>query len=165
VSRVQSRSWLTIEKIQTKILNASLKNYTNNKSLTFFFFFVWADLVKNYTNNKSLTFFFFFVWADLVVRCKVLLFEASPQCHYREPPNQVSIWRVVTGDRKLVCDRPFAPLLRICSSPRACTKPHLCIVERNSPTLVRRRFNLTQEGLCRVIPGGEGPGDGINVWR
>jgi len=24
-----------------------------------------------------------------------------------------------TGDMKLVCDRPFAPLLRICSSPRA----------------------------------------------
>jgi len=45
------------------------------------------------------------------------------------------------------------------------TKPHLCIVERNSPTPVRRRFSLTQEGLCRVIPGGEGPGDGINVWR
>jgi len=30
---------------------------------------------------------------------------------------------------------------------------------------VRRRFSLTQEGLGRVIPGGEGPGDGINVWR
>jgi len=44
-----------------------------------------------------------------------------------------------------------------------CTKLHLCIVERNNPTPVRRRFSLTQEGLC--IPGGEGPGDGINVWR
>jgi len=45
------------------------------------------------------------------------------------------------------------------------TKPHLCIVERNSPTPVRRRISLTQESLGRVIPGGEGPGDGINVWR
>jgi len=24
---------------------------------------------------------------------------------------------------------------------------------------------MTQEGLGRVIPGGEGPEDGINVWR
>jgi len=38
-------------------------------------------------------------------------------------------------------------------------------VERNSSTPVRRRFSLTQEGLSRVIPGGEEPGDGINVWR
>jgi len=45
------------------------------------------------------------------------------------------------------------------------TKPHLCIVERNSPTQVRRRFSLTQEDLGRVIPGGERPGDGINMWR
>jgi len=45
------------------------------------------------------------------------------------------------------------------------TKPHLCIVEWNSPTPVRRRFSLTQEGLGRVITGGEGPGDGKNVWR
>jgi len=44
-------------------------------------------------------------------------------------------------------------------------KPHLCIVERNSPTPVRRRFSLTQEGLHRVILGGEGPGGGIIVWR
>jgi len=45
------------------------------------------------------------------------------------------------------------------------TKLHLCIVEQNSPTPVRRRFSLTQEGLDRVIPGGEGAGDKINVWR
>jgi len=45
------------------------------------------------------------------------------------------------------------------------TKPHLCIVERISPTPVRRRFSLIQEDLCRVIPGGEGPGDKINLWR
>jgi len=45
-------------------------------------------------------------------------------------------------------------------------KSHLCIVERNSTTLIiRRRFSLTQEGLSRIISGGEGPGDGINVWR
>jgi len=45
------------------------------------------------------------------------------------------------------------------------TKPHLCIVERNSPAPVRKRFSLTQEGLDRVIPGGEGPAKGIRVWR
>jgi len=45
------------------------------------------------------------------------------------------------------------------------TKPHFCIVERNSPTPVRGRFNLTQEGLGRVISGGEEPGEGITVWR
>jgi len=45
------------------------------------------------------------------------------------------------------------------------TKPHLCIVEHNSPTPVCRRFSLTQEGLGRVIPSSEGPGDGINVWK
>jgi len=38
------------------------------------------------------------------------------------------------------------------------TKPHLGIVQRNSPTPVRRRFSLTQKGLGRVILGGEGPG-------
>jgi len=43
--------------------------------------------------------------------------------------------------------------------------PHLCIVERNNPTPVRRRISLTQQDLGRIIPGGEGPGDGINVWR
>jgi len=32
-----------------------------------------------------------------------------------------------------------------------------------SPSLVRRRLSLTQEGLSRVILVGEGPGDGINV--
>jgi len=45
-----------------------------------------------------------------------------------------------------------------------CTKHHLCIVELNSPTPVRRRFCLTQEGLGRVIPGGEGPAGAITVW-
>jgi len=52
-----------------------------------------------------------------------------------------------------------APHLQLAES----TKPHLCIVEWNSPTPVRRRFSLTQEGLDRVIHGGGGPGDGINV--
>jgi len=27
------------------------------------------------------------------------------------------------------------------------------------------KYCLTQEDLGRVISGGEGPGDGINVWR
>jgi len=45
------------------------------------------------------------------------------------------------------------------------TRPQLCIVERNSPTPVRRRFSLTQEGLGRVILGGERQGGGINMWR
>jgi len=62
------------------------------------------------------------------------------------------------GDRKLIL---IGCLLQFDKG----TKPHLCIVERNSPTPVCRRFNLTQEGLGRVIPGGVGPGDGINVWR
>jgi len=60
--------------------------------------------------------------------------------------------------------------LAVCSSAThlqfaEITKPHLCIVERNSPTLVRRRFSVTQEGLGRVISGGKKPRDGINVWR
>jgi len=64
-----------------------------------------------------------------------------------------------TGDRKLVFDRSFAPHLQFAEG----TKPHLCIIEQNSPTPVGRRFSLTQEGLGRVISGGEGPGDRINV--
>jgi len=43
------------------------------------------------------------------------------------------------------------------------TKPHLGIVERNSPTPVRRRFSLTQEGLGKVIVGGEGLAKGKRV--
>jgi len=93
-----------------------------------------------------------------------LSFWAIPLCHHREPPNHVFHLEGGTGDRKLVCGRPFAPLLCICSSSRT-TKHHLCIVERNSPTPVRRWFSLTQEGLGWVIPGGERPGDGINEWR
>jgi len=62
-------------------------------------------------------------------------------------------------------DRPFAPLLRICSSPRTPNPIYAFIVERNSPTPVLRQFSLTHEGLGRVIPFGEGPGDGVNVWR
>jgi len=46
-------------------------------------------------------------------------FWASPQCHLREPPNQVSHLEGGTGDRRLVCYWPFVLLLRICSSPRA----------------------------------------------
>jgi len=84
-------------------------------------------------------------------RCLVLLFQASLQCHHREPPNQVLHLEGGTGDRKLVCSRPFASLLQFAEN----TKPHLCIVERNSPTPLRRRFSLTQEGLGRVIPGDE----------
>jgi len=53
------------------------------------------------------------------------------------------------------------PHLQFAESP----KPHQCIVKRNSPTPVRRRFSLTREGLGRIISGGDGPGDGINVWR
>jgi len=61
--------------------------------------------------------------------------------------NQVSRLEGGTGDRKLVCDRKA-----VCSSTPHLqfaegTKPHLCIVERNCPTPVRRRFSLTQEGL------------------
>jgi len=55
----------------------------------------------------------------------------------------------------------FVPQLQFAEG----TNPYLCIVERNSPTLVRRRFSVIQEGLGRVIPGGEGPAEGINVWR
>jgi len=35
-------------------------------------------------------------------------FWATPQCHHREPLNQVSHLQDGTGDRRLVCDRPFA---------------------------------------------------------
>jgi len=45
------------------------------------------------------------------------------------------------------------------------TKPCLCTIDRNSLTPVRRRFSLTQEGLGRVISGGEEPINGINVWK
>jgi len=69
-----------------------------------------------------------------------------------------------TGGRKLVCARPFASLLRIYSSPRA-PSPICALLSGTSPTPVRRRFSLTQEFLDRVIPGGEGPGDRINVRR
>jgi len=55
----------------------------------------------------------------------------------------------------------YAPKLQFTKG----TKPHLCIVERNSPTPVRRRFSLIQEGLVRVISRGEGQGNGISVWR
>jgi len=76
-----------------------------------------------YRSAKFINFFarlfFFFVWADLVIRYKVLLLEATPQCHHREPSNQVHHLEGGTGDRKLVCDRPLAPLLRTCSSSRA----------------------------------------------
>jgi len=61
----------------------------------------------------------FFVWADCFIKCRVLLFAANPQCHHWKPPNQVSHLEGGTGDRKLVCDRSFALLLRICSSLRA----------------------------------------------
>jgi len=61
-----------------------------------------------------------------------------------------------SGDRKLVCDRLFASLLCVDLQFAKGTKPHLCIVEQNSPTPVHRRFSLAQEGLGRVIPGGEG---------
>jgi len=37
-------------------------------------------------------------------------------------------------------------------------------VEQPTPTsAVHKQFNLTQEGLGRVIPGGKGPAEGINV--
>jgi len=45
------------------------------------------------------------------------------------------------------------------------TKPHLCIVERNSSMPVHRWCRLTQEGLGKVISGGEGLTEGINVCR
>jgi len=86
---------------------------------------------------------------------------SRPQCHHQEPPNHVPHLEGGIRDSKLVCDRPFTPQLQYAEG----TETHVCIVERNSPTSVRRRFSLTQEGLGRVIPGGEGPEDGINIWR
>jgi len=66
------------------------------------------------------------------------------------------------GYRMLVCD--WRLLFRSAFAVyREHHKPHLCIVERNSPTPVRRRFSLTQECLSRVIRGDEGPVGGINV--
>jgi len=57
--------------------------------------------------------------------------------------------------------------LLLCSTAAVCQgyQHHLCIVEQNSPTPVGRWFSLTQEGLGRVIPGGEGPVEGIKVWK
>jgi len=42
-----------------------------------------------------------------------------------------------TGDKKLICDRPFATLLRNCSSPRA-PSSSCALLSRNSPPPVRR---------------------------
>jgi len=44
-------------------------------------------------------------------------------------------------------------------------KPLLCIVDQSNPPPVHKWFSLTREGLGRVIPGDEGPGKGIKVWR
>jgi len=98
--------------------------------------------------------------------------SSDAQCSSSEPVHIVIIecrqikcplWRLVRGQEasiwSAVCSS--APHLQFAEV----TKPHLCIVERNSPTPVRRRFSLAQKGVGRVIPGGEGPGDGINVWR
>jgi len=63
--------------------------------------------------------------------------------------------------RQELCDRLFALQLQFAKV----AKPHLCIVERNSPTPLCRQFSLTQESLGRVIPSGERPAEGINVWR
>jgi len=57
----------------------------------------------------------------------------------------------------------------LCSSARICTSPRspspICALLSGT---VQRQYvgglNLTQEGLDRVISGGEGAGDGINVW-
>jgi len=63
--------------------------------------------------------------------------------------------------RSAICSS--APQLQLAEG----TKPHLCIVERNSPAPVRRRFSLNYEGLGlgRIILGGEGPAEIINLWR
>jgi len=54
--------------------------------------------------------------------------SSDVECSFFKPVHSViieirqtkfSIWRMDTGDRKLVCDRPFAHLLRICSLPGA----------------------------------------------
>jgi len=54
-----------------------------------------------------------------VIKYLVLLSETSPQCHRREPFNLVSLLEGGIGDRKLVCDWLFAPLLHNCSLLRA----------------------------------------------
>jgi len=73
-------------------------------------------LAMNKTKSRGVL--SFFVWVDFIIRCSVC-FWVSTQCHHQEPSNQVSHLEGDTGGRKLVCGRPFAPLLRICSSPRA----------------------------------------------
>jgi len=55
---------------------------------------------------------------------------------------EASMWSVVCS---------YAPHLQFAER----TKPHLCIVERNSPTPVHRRGLVWPR---KVIPGGEGPG-------
>jgi len=87
----------------------------------------------------------FFIWADFVIKCWVQLFEAIPQCHHRELPNQVSHLEGGTGDRKLVCDQSFAPLLCICSRLRAPSPIFSPTCALFSPMPVHRRFSLTQE--------------------
>jgi len=66
-----------------------------------------------------------------------------------------------TGSQHAIGARSSAPH----PQPAEGIKPHLRIVERNNPTPVRRRFSLIQNGPGRATPGGEGPGDGANVWR
>jgi len=54
-----------------------------------------------------------------VIRCRALLSEPIPHRHHREPPNLVSLLEGAgIKDKKLVCGRPFASLLRSCSLPR-----------------------------------------------
>ena len=42
--------------------------------------------------------------------------------------------------------------------------PHSCVSDRNRPTPVRRRLNLTHAGLGKLISGGVGLTSFINVW-
>jgi len=115
--------------------------------------------VEASSSRKPWVHFIFFVWANLIIRCRVQFTGSSSRVAKPSVPfggwyrgQEGSMWSAVCSS---------VPHLQFAEG----TKPHLCIVERNSPTAVRRRFSLTQEGLSRVIPGGEGPGDGINVWR
>ena len=121
----------------------------------------------NITSNKSHFFFFFFlVWG----RCS----ESSPldgrtcvcqprhQALVNSLENADSIWMVVDGAE---CYRVLSCLLLAPNSQAAVGAiTHLCIVERDSPTPVRRRLRRTNANLGKNIFDGAVLTFAMNEW-
>jgi len=122
---------------------------------------VAASTSTQLTEENSIHMFPSFSYeSNLCHQMRVLLSEASPQCHHREPPNQYSV-----PFRRWYREQEAIMWSVICSSALQLqfaegTPSPLCAL-LSSPTTVRGRFNLIQEALARDIPGGEGPGEVI----